>query len=668
MKRIIALLLLVCFAAALSACEGFKGATSDDPSDFTSDTTVSDESGSVSEGEDTEDTGKSLFVSSLVGAIDAPTAEFPTFPETPADNGDIVLDVSLALDSLKNNGYELLSSDGGGLSALFRADTEEMREDCTVTFELSGEELGIRMLYDRTGMYVTDVLGLSKKFYKLAEVSDVEYNEAMMGGSYEEAFTLLLKVITDNIDESMFTLKAKSVKIDGVEYGDAQVLTLTIDDGTLRRICNEWVSEVKNSEKSGSLLSDADAEAIKKAVDGIKNIAITSNIVDGKCLSMSFESQIVKLDTRGNELAKKTNKGELIFTENGFDLQLKLYGLSDESFEDYLNLDIKYENVGNDFDITVTGSSLFGVPRDILTAEFTVDGGVLDGSFSILSGEELISFDLCVKGGSEQAVISLKNMRSTVDGVETADRLDAELTLSATDSGYGISAEFELAAGIEESVIEARGAASITIEYTDVEIDPPTTPLGELGELLEVLDDAYGKYENVFEENELLFVVISEMFYSDEATMLFRSDTGISIELPADFEENAYALDYYTVRWDNYYLAIGAVREDKNVLKSHGIFTAQQFLDLLHDSFSGSIGPITESDGLFYFEIEYFLDDGTEMKSMITTYVSDTNFWYIETYALTEYYDEYKSDIIEWMKSVKVFTPSDSSQGSDGDL
>lgn len=678
MKKFIALLLLACLAASLAACDIFKGATNDDPSELVSDPTVSDESesGSESESESTEDTSKGLFVSSLVGAIKAPTAEFPTFPEVTGENGDTVLDISLKLDSLKNDGHELLPSDGSAVSATLRADTDEMREDCTLTLELSGEELGTRLLYDRTGIYVTDIFGLSKKFYKLAEVSNVEVLEpnemhgATSGNAYEEAFASLLKVISDNVDESMFTLKVKNVKIGDAEYSDAQVLTLTVDDGTLRRICNEWVSDVKNNEESGSILTDADADAIKKAVEGIKSIVITSNIVDGKCLSISFESPIVKLDTRGNELAKKTNKGELIFNENGFDLQLKLYGLSDESFEDYLNLDVKYENVGNDFDISVIGSSLFGVPRDIFDAEFTVADGVLDGSFGILSDEEFISFDLCIKGGSEQAEISLKDLHSTVDGVETADSLDAELIFSASDNGYGISAEFELAAGYEDGILEARGSASIDVQYTDVDIDPPTTPLGELDELLSLIEEAGYKYQDTIMEYEELFEFFSRLIANADTDVEFKSDEGISIRLPYDFEQDAYELGYSTVRWDNYDTAIFANRANKKLLNAYGIFTAQQYLEYVHEYASYlKVSPITEKDGLFYFEA-YYVDQANDenIKTMVAAYVSDTDFWYVEVCTFEEYFDDLSDDYIKWLKSVEVFTPTDSSQGSDGDL
>ena len=625
------------------------------------------ESAAESQEESLPDTDRDLFLSAVLDKIDFSEIEFPALPTPPASEGDTKIGTELTVSSLKADGNELCNDDFG-ISGILQTDFDKQMQDFSFSFNIEGKEFEMRFLLDDKEIYLTDFLGLTKKYYKLTELLGLEIVETeeianIPQDVIEKASSALLRAIASNVDDSAFSSKVKNITVNGTEYKDANVITLTLNGDVLYRIADDWLHELKVNGSFDSLFTDASKESFKSAIERIKKLTITCNTANGKCVSLSFESPIVKLDDKGQELAKKTNSGEIIFTENGFDLQIKLFGIAGENFEDYTKFEIKHENIDNRRKISIVRSGLFDAPRKIFDANFILNSEKLEGDFGFFNDKQALTFKLCLKGGNDIAELSLTDFKRTLNGEDTNDKLNLNLTLQATEAKYDISADFEFATNVADMLTEVVGTAAITAEYCDVDIANPS-PLGTLEEFENVLQTAAALYEDSF-NNEDLLVFLLELFGSVDLNTEYRSNRGISITLPADFEEENYDENVVGVLWYDYNTSILAYRASRSGLRS---VPPQEYLKAIreHAGYENP-SPIKESNGIFYFELDYINNYGQNASCLVTVYASDSHFWTIELCAQEDYYDLMFEDYLKWLKTVKVFTPA-SSDSPDVDL
>lgn len=131
------------------------------------------------------------------------------------------------------------------------------------------------------------------------------------------------------------------------------------------------------------------------------------------------------------------------------------------------------------------------------------------------------------------------------------------------------------------------------------------------------------------------------------------ADSGITITLTDEFVEQDYS--GYDVCFESKDVAVFAFTEDFETYPELKEYSIKEYgeLTIEYGDFDSDV-KIQEQDGLTYFEFT-FDDDETEehYKYLACVYKTDDAFWVVQFTTDTADYDSYRSDFVEWAKSVE---------------
>ncbi len=129
------------------------------------------------------------------------------------------------------------------------------------------------------------------------------------------------------------------------------------------------------------------------------------------------------------------------------------------------------------------------------------------------------------------------------------------------------------------------------------------------------------------------------------------SDSGMRITLTKDFYQ--ISIPGYTACYNSENVAIFTLKEEFELLDGSEDYTIRQYGELVVQNNSLSVA-IQNSNGLTYFEYFYRNPSNGESYQYIAfVYKADDAFWLVQFATLSDDFDEYRGEIMDWAGSVK---------------
>ena len=298
--------------------------------------------------------------------------------------------------------------------------------------------------------------------------------------------------IAENVREELIKKEIKDVTVEGVEFKNAYVISVSIDGKLVKDIIKSIYDSLLND---NGIYSAALANAginIDEILAVTEGFSFTLNNVlsaEGESVSMD-----IRLSAMGMTVAyvstdvetKKDTKFGILDANGNFDANLGYIGYS-------------YEwNKSNDTEKGVLSVTTSGITEEFIKFEGSYDGNKREGKFYGFGEGTTFSFDYMIKGDDLCGEISVGNFAITENGKTEA--FDVKLSFAYNIFVEGAEVEFGIKSNGEGNELDME--ISVCEIYEDVKINVPKkyTNFKEMNqfEILGWIGDFEEKYPNIY--------------------------------------------------------------------------------------------------------------------------------------------------------------------------
>lgn len=515
-KRILAILLSLLFvlsAFLMSACDKKKSSDDDDES-----TSKTEEQSKIDvENATPEEIFKqslSNMVADLIPESISDSFDIPDVDDFKNELSDFSIGAKVEANKLVIDGVDILDGKSIKANADVTVDGDNYAMEANLGFDFMGEKPKASAIITRDGLYVTEALGvLDKNLYLELPIGEYidQIKDSMEQASLSEEdaqkivdavvdiIEVIEKAIDKNITDAAYTTETKTLTIDGVEFKDARVVTLTLTPEIMKGLASDVVNEILAVEDLKEFMlyvdPDFDAEQIKgdladeleyadlPTIKAITTVSSEGDVVEFDVIvTMEGEEEEFKV-----EIATVGDNFKLYvgFTENG------------EFTDDYIALEYTYDKASK-AEKFVFGMADLGERVDYLVMEGTFDGKKHEGTLTINMPDGEISIKYALESTDNSFSLNVKDVSTKIDGATVTFPVDVTVYGKATKNEFTFGAKIKL--DMEDSV-EIDASLEFTVKACDVTIKAPAsyTNVQDMtqDDLMDMLTKVSQKFPNI---------------------------------------------------------------------------------------------------------------------------------------------------------------------------
>lgn len=553
---------------------------------------------------------------------------------------DNVTAIEGSFTKLNYNGIELASEQPLDIKLKSSSDFDSESLSICAEATILGETLTFETVKNGYDVYVTDLFGINS-----LPISADELNISIIrdenGTATLKLLELLLKsapeVISANITEDSFSSERKTVSIDGEEYSDADVITLSFPDGTVRRIAYEMIDEIEKDQQLAQEIGLSDREqSIIEQAENYHEIRVINTVVGGECKRLVLEAARVVKDDNDTEFII-TSMIILDVYENGFKLQSGVLGANREISKGHGITTIEYSLDNGNEKCTLTKYEYYENTK-LFELNGKADGNKRSGQLTYKDGLGYTTFDYVIELNENSGRVALTNFVEKGSDTPSEHRYGIVLDYTADESELNAKIVLDINAENESDDILAVGTFDVSIRYKDVIIPNQSKKT-------EQFDERY--FETTFSlKYPNLIGLIQELFGFGD-----NDHSQISINLPANFrvyprydDDDTNYVNYVS---ENAWIYV--MRYDQEEFTDFDAYMLKHFAENVRDNVTGNKKsvPVTEIDGIYHFPVTY---DGAVYDFYF--FKGDDEFWEIQFVCMSKDYGEFKSKFEKWAKTV----------------
>lgn len=514
-KRILAILLSLLFvlsAFLMSACDKKKSSDDDDES-----TSKTEEQSKIDvENATPEEIFKqslSNMVADLVPKSISDSFNIPDVDDFKNELSDFSIGAKVEANKLVIDGVDILDGKSIKANADVTVDGDNYAMEANLGFDFMGEKPKASAIINRDGLYVTEALGvLDKNLYLELPIGEYidQIKDSMEQASLSEedaqkivdavvaAIEAIEKAIEKNVTDAAYTTETKTLTIDGVEFKDARVVTLTLTPELMKSLATDVVNEILAIEDLKEFMlsvgPDFDAEQIKGDLADKLEYADLPTIK--AITTVSSEGDVVEFDVIVTMEGEGEFKVEIATVGDNF--KLKMGMLENGAFtNDYIALEYTYDKASK-AEKLVFGMADLGERVDYLVMEGTFDGKKHEGTLTINMPDGEISIKYTLESTDNSFSLNVKDVSTKVDGATVTFPVDATIYGKATENEVTFGAKLKL--DMEDSV-EIDASVEFSVKACDVTIKAPAsyTNVQDMtqDDLMDMLTKVSQKFPNI---------------------------------------------------------------------------------------------------------------------------------------------------------------------------
>ncbi len=543
-KRILAILLsllLVLSVCFTTACKDKSDSSEDgSASSEATNSEASDES-SLAELE-----AKDLLLNSLENLAEDAIPQFPSveIPEGEIDFSDfedVKAAAKLDINKLNISGTDYTNGSPLNINADAVIDFDSLGIEANADISYMGENPTASAVTDANGIYITDLLSVYENNLfipapigeALEELKSQYDAEAVIGAqdAVKAVVGVIGAAIDNNIPDEAYTKETKDVVINGMEFKNSTVVSLTVSAETAEKIATEVINGVFEIEFIVKI-----AEAQGYTAEEAKN-SLLEGIDMGEFQSVEINAII---DEEGNiagaEFIAVFAEDEVlsirIASANG-NLSLKI-GLIDDKGEylpehEIIYIDYTYDETTKSERLAI-GFSEDGVDADLIKIEGTFDGSKHEGVFYLTADDIAISFKYMVEKSDNTLTVNIKDITASYITIP----VDLTIIISTDENKVALTVAAKVSMN---PFVDIDVALDVKIETTEAEITVPSEFVNaeDLSEedLAQLVSDVQTKYPNTV----ALIEQIADLFAPVED---YPMDDDIYYDEDFTFDENYY--------------------------------------------------------------------------------------------------------------------------------
>ncbi|MBE6692575.1 MAG: hypothetical protein E7586_04530 [Ruminococcaceae bacterium] len=336
------------------------------------------------------------------------------------------------------------------------------------------------------GFYITDLLGVcNDTLFVEAPIGEyLDEFEKNIGKSYDPEMpkktidgvkallTVVKEAIIKNIPSENFVKETKTVSVNGVDFENASVFSITITKEMAVNLAKDVINGVFEIEFFTNLMSQADVDledAKNEALDSIdfedfKSVKIEA-ILDSENKLAGFDI----IAEAGNDILAL----RLASKDGGFTFKAGLLDDKGEFIADQgvVSIDYTFDEATKAEKMVANVNNADG--GTVLTIEGTVDGNKREGSFTAVVSEadveenSTLSFKYALESSDDTLVLNIKDI--AVPGMT----IPVDLTLSLSGDENNLKASLSVKLSMLPFA-EVDAALEIAFELSEVEISVPS--------------------------------------------------------------------------------------------------------------------------------------------------------------------------------------------------
>ncbi len=415
-------------------------------------------------------TAKEQFNASLEDALNGITNETGNLTGSSLNGKtDAVGSFLLTLDTIKYSGVDLSSLGDIALSGTMKSDVDSNLVSVDMTASIFGDEptLGVLVNASTAEGYITDFFGLNDvplyiptatEGMDQAQLNAIKAYTEMADKIAEEVVKALTSAINKNINDTCYKSEKYTVTVNGVEFKDATVNTLTIDSALAAGVVRDFLTELLNIEGLGETLeNELDIDDVIDDMSELESIVIQTISANDKTIAIN-----VDITADGETISAK-----IALIKDNFKLEMGV--VKEDGSYDYDQGVIVCDYVF-DVEAGTQKAGLYMVEGDyteyLFKLEADVENGVYDGRITLyLDGEE-IYLDYIYESTETGAKITIENL----DGLGVPFPVGIVIEYSVTDTKFDLTASFSC----NDGDLELAATLNYSIEAGDVTIDEVT--------------------------------------------------------------------------------------------------------------------------------------------------------------------------------------------------
>ena len=581
---------------------------------------------------------------------------------------DTVANMKLELTEFSANGQDITSL--GAINADFTvsADVEKQLTSMDGSLSLFGETIPLSAVVDvnNNRVFITNLLGVYDKAILFPVETDID--EEMMeneefsqlldyinSGSAEavgnHVIATVQKVISANIDDSVYTLETKDVTVEGQDFKGAQVIRLTLTGERIKTIGTSFIDELLKNEDVKKLFGDEFdyaeiTDEIKDAADEIASIVISNTVVDNKTVALDIVATESETDDDDDDdddtidtFAAKFSKVGANFTfnigymdENGFVAEKGYYTVKNSGSNGNYEFYVKFTE-GNESKTLVS-----------VKTEGTLSDNKFDGTVTGTIKDNTFSVKIVAEKGENSGKIAISNIKLKSESVDTELPLKLSLVYAVEENkiSYGGDIEFS----VEEQMVSVKAKMDCTVELKDVTIEAVTDYVKAEDVDGEALTSALmEKYPTIMSMLESMGGSEGGSAPEFEYDEQYFEEDGFGIWLPEGFKE--VDIEGYDAAFESDEVGIFALEQEYEDLP--GIDTLMDYADAVYENTGGdNLSYLyTLDDEMPFFEYTYDVD-GATYNYLVAMWDGSDGYWMIIFGCEEGLYDYYRDYFIDW--------------------
>lgn len=559
---------------------------------------------------------------------------------TSADK-DNVTTLEGSFTKLNYNGIELANEQPLDINLKSSSDFDSESLKISAEATVLGETLSFETVKNGYDVYVTDLFGINS-----LPISADELNISIIrddnGTATLKLLELLLKsapeVISANITEESFSSERKTVSIDGEEYADADVITLSFPDGTVRRIAYEMIDEIEKDQQLAQEIGLSEREqSIIEQAENYHEIRVINTVVGGERKRLVLEAAKVVKDDNDTEFIV-TSMIILDVYENGFKLRSGVLGANREISKNHEITTIEYSLDNGNEKCTLTKYEYYENTK-LFELNGKADGNKRSGQLTYKDGLGYTTFDYLIELNDDSGKVKFTNFVEKGSDKPSKHRFGIVLDYTVNESELNANIALDINIKKESDDILAVGTFDVNVKYKDVIIPSQTKKTEEFDERYFATTFSL-KYPNAYGLIQRL-LGFGDNDYSQ-----------ISIDLPANFRVYPrYDEKYNYVNYVSENAWIYVFRYDKEDFTDFDAYMLKHFAENARDNVTGNKAsvPVTEIDGIYHFPVTY-----ENAVYDFYFFKGDDEFWEIQFVCMSDNYGEFKRKFEKWAKTVDL--------------
>lgn len=414
-------------------------------------------------------TAKEQFNASLEDALSGITNEAGNLTSSSlASKTDTVGSFLLTLDTLKYSGLDLSSLGDIAISGTMKSDVDTNLVSFDMTANLFGDEPTLGIITDaNTGdVYFTDFLGLNESPLYIPASNSIDEEQLAAIQAYtenaekiaEDLVKALTNAIDKNFNDSCYKSEKTTVTVNGVEFKNASVLTLTIDSTLAANVVRDFLTDVLKIEGLGELLeNEIDVDEVLAEMSELESIVIKTVSADDKTVGIN-----VDITADGETVSTR-----IALIKDNFKLEMGV--IKEDGSYNYDEGVIVCDYVF-DVEAGTQKAGLYMIEGDyteyLFKLDATVENGVYDGRITMNMDGEEIYVDYVYESRENGGKITIENL----DGLGVPFPVGIVIEYETTDSKF----DFTMSMSCNDGEMEIAATLNYTLETGDVTIEEVT--------------------------------------------------------------------------------------------------------------------------------------------------------------------------------------------------